>query len=483
MSDDSNTGPLSRRLERESARRGLEPAHLTVLSHANDPYRQDTPERHEAGAWVRDQLERVLASRDRANIHTRGLHYALIGTAQKPDGTAYTASGDCWHWLKRAVKSARWLRYVPFDAIIDQRNDEPIIREHRSLSWPPYVSGGGVSTAALPHCVEPTVNWIGPQPRQPYRLAIFGEKSSLAEVVLPVAERYDADVYLMTGEISETHVYRMAANGAEDGRPLRVFTLADCDPAGWQMPVSIARKLQAHKDSEFAELDYEVRQVALTPDQVLELGLPSTPLKSTEPRAAKWLELMGVEQTEIDALLTLRPDALRQMLEDALAPFYDKTLEVRAYRVKRQWFEDAEAALAEQTQHTELRRLVDEANSRIEAFRTDITALNDALNAEVVHVELPPVPDAPEPVLVGTPPEPLVSSSWTWIDQTRALRAHKAYTEPTTGPTAIERARTLRAEGLTLPQIADKLNADGVLTRRGRPWTDRNLSEHLRRHS
>ena len=77
---------------------------------------------------------------------------------------------------------------------------------------------------------------------------IFGEKSSLDDVVTPIAERYHADLFLETGEISDSHVYLMAAAAAEDGRPMRVFTLADCDPAGWQMPVSIGRKLQALRD-------------------------------------------------------------------------------------------------------------------------------------------------------------------------------------------------------------------------------------------
>ena len=34
---------------------------------------------------------------------------------------------------------------------------------------------------------------------------------------------------------------------AEDGRHMVVSTVSDCDPSGWQMPISIARKLQAFK--------------------------------------------------------------------------------------------------------------------------------------------------------------------------------------------------------------------------------------------
>ena len=46
---------------------------------------------------------------------------------------------------------------------------------------------------------------------------------------------------------------------------MRVFYFADCDPAGWQMPISVARKLQAQKALHFPELEFEVHRVALYP--------------------------------------------------------------------------------------------------------------------------------------------------------------------------------------------------------------------------
>ena len=67
------------------------------------------------------------------------------------------------------------------------------------------------------------------------------------------------------------------------------------------------------------------------------LDLPSTPLKETEKRADKWREDMGWEQTEIDALATLQPGVLRRIVNDALAPFYDHTLNDRVYAAKSEW--------------------------------------------------------------------------------------------------------------------------------------------------
>ena len=86
--------------------------------------------------------------------------------------------------------------------------------------------------------LTPRVGLRGFNPAQPYRLVLVGEKSSLRPVLDPIAERYDADLYLPTGEISDTQIYMMARDGAEDGRPMVVLYFADCDPSGWQMPIS-----------------------------------------------------------------------------------------------------------------------------------------------------------------------------------------------------------------------------------------------------
>ena len=79
----------------------------------------------------------------------------------------------------------------------------------------------------------------------------------------------------------------------------------------------------------FPKLRFEVVPVALNVDQVRELALPSTPLKETEKRADRWREAFGVEQTEIDALATLQPDTLREIVERAFDPYFDDTLEDR----------------------------------------------------------------------------------------------------------------------------------------------------------
>jgi hypothetical protein len=110
---------------------GVDLADLTVLSPQIDPFRLDTPTNHEVGKWFRDQMD-ATGLLTRANpIHNRGVHYAIVSRgkeAKLPSGKPYKNDLDCWEFLERASKAARWLGYVPFEKIVDARNAEPIIR-------------------------------------------------------------------------------------------------------------------------------------------------------------------------------------------------------------------------------------------------------------------------------------------------------------------------------------------------------------------
>jgi hypothetical protein len=158
---------------------------------------------------------------------------------------------------------------------------------------------------------------------------MIGEKVSLGEVLRPIAIEVHGELLLATGEVSETAVYGIARRAAADGRPLRILYFSDFDPAGWQMPVSVARKLQAHIYREFHNLDVRLIRVALTFDQVIEFDLPDSPIKPGEKRARSWRERWGREQVEIDAIAALRPEVFDRIARYAVVPFFDPTFEGR----------------------------------------------------------------------------------------------------------------------------------------------------------
>jgi hypothetical protein len=445
----TEASPLRAAIEAACLIEGCSLRSLTVLSKAADPFRLDTPANHVLGQWVADEIGRAFRPHQR--VHIRGLHYAVVtreGGVRKPDGAIYRNTAEDAAWLDHAVKAARWLAYVPFERISDNRNSEPVrYRLQMPTARPVRVASAGVDWLGEAAFELGTLHVARPQPLlleftrpQPYAVAIFAEKSSTEDVLNPIARRYGADLYLGTGEASNTRIYEMAKDGAEDGRPLAVATICDCDPSGRQMPVSIGRKLQALRDLYFPELRFEVIPLALTVDQVRDLDLPSTPLKDTEKRADRWKAEFGVEQTEIDALATLRPNDLRRIVERGLAPYFDVTLQSRIERAKSEWRDRAQAVIDEHVDPEELALIAgsvdaieEEAEERIAAIKEDIAARvaaeNGRLQEMIAGIRLPeaalPEVELPERPLGAV----LVSADWDWADQTRALKAHKSYGE------------------------------------------------------
>jgi hypothetical protein len=402
---------------------------LTVLSARVDPYRLDTPAGHRDGKWAAEQLDRLYGPTRRA--HWRGLHYAIVaaGQVRKPNGEVYINTDEDWTWLvDTAGKAARWLGYIPFGRITDNRNAAPIIHRKARVTPQSYLSIGLDVEIPDADDIEPTPIAAGFITRQAYHFVIFGEKSSLEDIVVPIANAREADVYLPTGEISDTLIYQIAKDAAEDGRPMVMFTLSDCDPAGRQMPVSIGRKLQAFKDMFFPGLEFEVVPIALTPEQVRAERLPETPLKEGEKRASRWREAFGVDQTEIDALTTpAKAEVLRRIVRQAFDPYIDPTLTARVRQAHDEWDEEAQRILEEQLDGDHLARIRAEAETKLEELREQINKINEQLQLTTGDIELPPI-EVPQPEVDLDPDrQALVSFDYDWVAASRALIRHKSY--------------------------------------------------------
>jgi hypothetical protein len=414
---------------------------LRVMAPQNDPYALDTPVNHRAGQWFADQIERFV--RAGRSVHLRGLHYLLASTAiVRPNGSVYVNDIDCWDWLtSTAAKAARWLGYVPFDRIHDARNEEPIWRagfagEDFGKPWIERclrIHRGSVHEIEIPDLdsllPSPVVS-ADRRPTQAYRLGLIGEKSSLHPVVEPYAARFGMDVVLDTGDVSDTHLYQMAARAAEDPRPFVCCYLSDFDPSGHNMPTSAARKFQALCDLLFPDLDVRIYAIALTPEQCIKYKLPSAPLKESERRAPQWLARFGREQTEIDALMALHPGELERVLEAAIEPFYDPSLEhryrqaVATPRHDQEWFDNLPEVRAAVDEIAKLHgAATNAANDLVSSVERHSKTISDAVENADDAPELKPV--TIEPKLLGEVPEPLFHSLDDWIVATRKLQERK----------------------------------------------------------
>jgi hypothetical protein len=399
---------------------------LTVMAKHRDPYRQ---QKYQAQAeWFARQVAKV----PHLPIHVRGLHYAAIGDL-KPDLSPYRNTERDYAWMQdQPAKAGRWLGTVPFSAIVDQKNDPPRIAYHQPPAEPEAWIGVGGVRVSVPEDLAPEAILEEFRGTQPYRLVVFAEKSAVAAVVGPIARRYGADTYFEGGEISDTHLYDIAARGAADGRETVVFTFTDADPAGYWMPCVVARKLQALRENWFPEFSFRVQPVGLLPEQVEAINaagdpLPSSPLKEGEKRAGAWEEKFGIQQVELDAIATLRPDVLKRIATTGMRPFFDASLARRVWAARREWEKVAQAALEEQLGEEQLERIRAEAEEKVAELKDLAAEIDKKLMISTRGLELPVVPAVPDPVLRNGTPSPLVTSEMGFVDLTLALKARGAY--------------------------------------------------------
>lgn len=115
------------RIFNEHRLRGFRKEELRVTSPQNEPFLSgETNDKQARAQWFTQQFNRFYPF---GTCRVRGLHYrcVAVGDLLKPNGKVYQNTEDDWCWLGLAATNARWLGLVPFDRIVDNRNDDPII--------------------------------------------------------------------------------------------------------------------------------------------------------------------------------------------------------------------------------------------------------------------------------------------------------------------------------------------------------------------
>jgi Histidine kinase-, DNA gyrase B-, and HSP90-like ATPase len=435
------SGPLATRLAEEAEQAGVSPLDLLVLSPAHDPFNESKASRRLA-EWFVEQVESLLP--EWKDVHLRGMYYRClsIGNTLLPDGTPFIGSNANSALVEKAGKYARHLGLIPFERIIDERAAPPelfVADEKHPIVTDDPISRKLIVTDGHEQLIVPVLDALLPRlgtdapeiPRQPFRICLIGEKASLGEVLRPIATKVRGEMLLATGEVSEAAAYGIAKRAAADGRPLRVLYFCDFDPAGWQMPISVARKLQAHicREQRFHDLDVRVIRVGLNIDHVKKYNLPDSPIKTSEPRAQAWRERWGCEQVEIDALAALRPDVLDQIARDAVAAYFDfsfgarYTDAVKLSDEQLEWFSEQPAYSKAEALVRKAHKLAQRATAKLSA------AISSAVKAlrNVVENEAEKLDDVDiQPELDDELGQTIFDSSDDFVTATRKLQNLKA---------------------------------------------------------
>lgn len=200
--------------------------------------------------------------------------------------------------LTGLLADARYAGLVAWDAIED-RGREPVI-------WSQYASIKDMINRQIRNFRLP--RWKG----QENYVELWVEKQALAGVLEPIAAEYHATLMVNKGYSSASAMYESAlrfATRENSGQQPILFYLGDHDPSGEDMVRDIRDRL-----IEFGVESIKVLKLALTMAQIEEYEPPPNPAKTTDSRAAAYIEKHGESSWEVDAL---PPDVLNQIIRDA----------------------------------------------------------------------------------------------------------------------------------------------------------------------
>jgi len=402
-----------KRIAKES---GMRVNELLALSPGNDPFYTGRPSEIAMAQWFLCQWQAMNYT---TGVHLRRMHYALV--SQDPpiarhDGHQYANTQNCWDYLCNAGKYARYLDLVSPDSFVDRRNPDAIVNADLWATWPSVgISVTGDSDydveLALPEPPDaPGFDLRGlidyGNDGQPYMVELWAEKSTMNDVLEPLAREYKINLVTGLGELSITAVREFLRRAKQKGRPVRILYIADFDPAGIGMPISVARKIEFFLANDYQGLDIRLQPVVLTADQIARYRLPRVPVKDTDKRKVSFELAHGQGQVELDALEALYPGELANILRLHILDYYDESLADRlqdTHDATRQELDNMRFAVLES--HPEIDVLQEQWAELTERFQQEIEHLQNEiavqwaiigseLGEELASYEKPGVPQA-----------------------------------------------------------------------------------------
>lgn len=281
--------------------------------------------------WFKD----ITADMDGGGTyHIRRIHYRTLGKP-KPDGKPYENTVNDAALLGRASEYARYLGLVDFDRIEDHKNegevvavvygsDEVDIDTRAELVLPNIETIHGISE--IISCGDCHIAY-DTGIRRPFHLEVWVEKSTMDDILIPIAKEYRAGLEIASGHFSVTNVFDLYKRIQGLNKPVRLFYIHDHDPAGAKMPTAVARKIEWFIRNRNPDIDFKLFDLVLTPEQVTEYGLPRSPMDRKERYKANFEKKHGEGAVELDALEALHPGVLDAIVRDALQPYFDEDLE------------------------------------------------------------------------------------------------------------------------------------------------------------
>jgi hypothetical protein len=262
-------------------------------------------------------VQRLLKQYAGTPVTVRQLYYRLVAGGVIPNTVRSYKN------LVAALSTWRREKRIPFRAFEDRtrgldrkdvgwRADDPVEWLRASLKE-------ALETAAGYHVAR----WYG----QKKRVLVAVEKQALEGTFAEVCTELQVDLAVCRGYPSLSFLKEIAdalspRDPEADGRQNVVLYFGDLDPSGVNIPETIERDL----GPELFDRDFELERVALTREQVEDLGLIPAPVKITDSRAGRFVHENGENVYELDAI---EPGQLQQLIRDSVECYWDPAVDVR----------------------------------------------------------------------------------------------------------------------------------------------------------
>jgi hypothetical protein len=236
---------------------------------------------------VRDVLTEYA---DYLPLTLRQVYYRLVGVHGYPkDDLAYSRLGELLNKARRA-------RLIPMSVIRDGGGTR--INPNMWDDAEHYLRAIRLQAAKIQ---------LDRTEGQDIRLILMCEAAGMVPQLAKVASDYGVPVISSGGFDSTTEKHSFAKELAADGRETEVLHIGDHDPSGAHLFMALMEDVEAFAD----ELGGDVRftRLAVTPEQIVTLGLETVRKKSTDKRA------FNGETCQCEAIA---PDVLSQIVRDAI---------------------------------------------------------------------------------------------------------------------------------------------------------------------
>jgi hypothetical protein len=234
-------------------------------------------------------------------ITVRGLFYQLVARDIIPNNI------KSYSKLSRDLSKARYNKLIGWDSIIDNSNFLHICNFFDNIE----------------NLLETAVNSykLNRWEEQDYYLEVWVEKDALRNIVQPITQKYQINLFIPGGRVSTTMIYEATKRFREHDNKKRILLyLGDYDPCGLDM---ILRDIP--KRINYFGNGIEIIQIALTKKQIEENNLPTDQITKTKDNNKDWYEeLSGTSKCwELDAL---KPTIIRKIVEDNILKYLDLNL-------------------------------------------------------------------------------------------------------------------------------------------------------------